>query len=31
MTNSEYSRQEIWRNTGIPAEQVRVVYHGILS
>jgi len=29
MTNSEYSRQEIWRNTGIPPEQVRVVYHGI--
>ena len=29
MTNSEYSRQEIWRNTGIPADRVRVVYHGI--
>ncbi len=29
MTNSEYTRQEIWRNTGIPADQVRVVYHGI--
>jgi glycosyltransferase involved in cell wall biosynthesis len=29
MTNSEYSREEIRRNTGIPAEQVRVVYHGI--
>jgi glycosyltransferase involved in cell wall biosynthesis len=29
MTNSEYSRQEIWRNTGIPPDQVRVVYHGI--
>ena len=29
MTNSEYSRQEIWRNTGIPPERVRVVYHGV--
>ncbi len=29
MTNSEYSREEIWRNTGIPPDQVRVVYHGI--
>jgi glycosyltransferase involved in cell wall biosynthesis len=29
MTNSEYSREEIRRNTGIPAHQVRVVYHGI--
>ena len=29
MTNSEYSREEIWRNTGIPPERVRVVYHGI--
>lgn len=29
MTNSEYSREEIWRNTGIPRDQVRVVYHGI--
>jgi glycosyltransferase involved in cell wall biosynthesis len=29
MTNSEYSRQEIWRNTGIPPHRVRVVYHGV--
>ena len=29
MTNSEYSRAEIQRNTGIAASQVRVVYHGI--
>ena len=29
MTNSEYSRQEIWRNVGIPPDQVRVVYHGV--
>lgn len=29
MTNSEYSREEIHRNTGIPPEHVRVVYHGI--
>ncbi len=29
MTNSEYSRQEIWRNTGIAPERVRVVYHGV--
>jgi glycosyltransferase involved in cell wall biosynthesis len=29
MTNSEYSREEIRRNIGIPPEQVRVVYHGI--
>jgi glycosyltransferase involved in cell wall biosynthesis len=29
MTNSEYSREEIGRNTGIPREHVRVVYHGI--
>ena len=29
MTNSEYSRDEIWRNTGIPPEQVRVVHHGV--
>ena len=29
MTNSEYSRDEIWHNTGIPRESVRVVYHGI--
>ncbi|HEX3804497.1 MAG TPA: glycosyltransferase [Solirubrobacteraceae bacterium] len=29
MTNSEYSRQEIWRNIGIPPHQVRVVYHGV--
>ncbi len=29
MTNSEYSRQEIWRNTGITPDRVRVVYHGV--
>jgi glycosyltransferase involved in cell wall biosynthesis len=29
MTNSEYSREEIRRNIGIPPEQVRLVYHGI--
>ncbi len=29
MTNSEYSRQEIWRNAGIAPERVRVLYHGI--
>ncbi len=29
MTNSEYSREEIRRNVGIPPEQVRLVYHGI--
>jgi len=29
MTNSEYSRQEVWRNTGIPPHRVRVVYHGV--
>ncbi|MDE3129806.1 MAG: glycosyltransferase family 4 protein [Acidobacteriota bacterium] len=29
MTNSEYSRAEIERNTGIAAEHVRVVHHGI--
>jgi glycosyltransferase involved in cell wall biosynthesis len=29
MTNSEYSRQEIERNVGIPPEQVRLVYHGV--
>ncbi len=29
MTNSEYSRQEVWRNTGIPPQRVRVVYHGV--
>lgn len=29
MTNSEYSREEIRRNIGIPPEQVRVVHHGI--
>jgi glycosyltransferase involved in cell wall biosynthesis len=29
MTNSEYSRQEIWRNIGIPPHKVRVVYHGV--
>lgn len=29
MTNSEYSREEIRRNVGIPPEQVRVVYHGV--
>lgn len=29
MTNSEYSRQEIWRNIGIPPHQVQVVYHGV--
>jgi glycosyltransferase involved in cell wall biosynthesis len=29
MTNSEYSREEIRRNIGIPPEKVRLVYHGI--
>jgi glycosyltransferase involved in cell wall biosynthesis len=29
MTNSEYSRQEVWHNTGIPPQRVRVVYHGV--
>jgi len=29
MTNSEYSRKEVQRNCGIPAERVAVVYHGI--
>ncbi len=29
MTNSESSRQEIWRNTGIPPQRVRVVHHGV--
>src|SRR3984957_7889785 len=29
MTNSEFSRQEIWRNIGIPPTRVRLVYHGI--
>jgi glycosyltransferase involved in cell wall biosynthesis len=29
MTNSEYSRQEVERNCGIPAERVAVLYHGI--
>jgi glycosyltransferase involved in cell wall biosynthesis len=29
MTNSEYSREEIERNTGIASDRVRVVYHGI--
>ncbi len=29
MTNSEYSRIEIWRNTGISPDRVRVVYHGV--
>jgi glycosyltransferase involved in cell wall biosynthesis len=29
MTNSEYSRQEIWRNIGIPPTRVRLVYHGV--
>ncbi len=29
MTNSEYSREEIHRNTGIPPERVRVLHHGI--
>jgi len=29
MTNSEYSREEIHRNIGIPPEQVRLVYHGV--
>jgi glycosyltransferase involved in cell wall biosynthesis len=29
MTNSEYSRQEIWRNVGIPPTRVRLVYHGV--
>jgi glycosyltransferase involved in cell wall biosynthesis len=29
MTNSEYSRQEIWRNVGIPPNRVRLLYHGV--
>lgn len=29
MTNSEYSRAEIERNCGIPAQRVSVVYHGV--
>jgi len=29
MTNSEYSRQELWRNAGIAPERVRLLYHGI--
>jgi glycosyltransferase involved in cell wall biosynthesis len=29
MTNSEYSREEIHRNIGIPPEHVRLVYHGV--
>lgn len=29
MTNSEYSRAEIERNTGIPASHVHVLHHGI--
>jgi glycosyltransferase involved in cell wall biosynthesis len=29
MTNSEYSRQEIWRNVGISPNRVRLVYHGV--
>jgi glycosyltransferase involved in cell wall biosynthesis len=29
MTNSEYSRQEVERNCGIPADRVTVVYHGV--
>jgi glycosyltransferase involved in cell wall biosynthesis len=29
MTNSEYSREEIHRNIGIPPERVRLVYHGV--
>jgi glycosyltransferase involved in cell wall biosynthesis len=29
MTNSEYSRQEVQRNCGIPAKRVTVVHHGI--
>ncbi len=29
MTNSEYSRREVERNCGIPADRVTVVYHGI--
>jgi glycosyltransferase involved in cell wall biosynthesis len=29
MTNSEYSRQEVERNCGIPASRVALVYHGI--
>ena len=29
MTNSEYSREEIRRNTGISPQRVRVVYHGV--
>jgi glycosyltransferase involved in cell wall biosynthesis len=29
VTNSEYSRREIAANTGIPAESVRVIHHGV--
>lgn len=29
MTNSEYSREEIRRNIGIPPQRVRLVYHGV--
>jgi glycosyltransferase involved in cell wall biosynthesis len=29
MTNSEYSRREVERNCGIPADRVTVVYHGV--
>jgi glycosyltransferase involved in cell wall biosynthesis len=29
MTNSEYTREELWRNTGIAPDQVRVVHHGV--
>jgi glycosyltransferase involved in cell wall biosynthesis len=29
MTNSDYSRGELERNVGIPAEHVRVVHHGV--
>lgn len=29
MTNSEYSRQEIQRNIGIPSDSVELIYHGI--
>lgn len=29
VTNSRYSQEEIERNLGIPASQVRVVYHGL--
>ena len=29
MTNSAYSRKEIWRNIGIPLREVKLVYHGV--